>query len=202
MPGEAVSERIGFFGKLPAHGDFVRRGLPTALTSRLDGWLQTEFGRRMDPAASIAALAALRFASSAVINHELALGTMIASQDRVGRDYVVIAIRLSAHPSQVLPDPIPAAWDDWCGRAEVLLVAARDGAWTADATQAALETASRTAVVELTAAAPFALPDTAAPTTASWRPMLGPAASTWIDRSGVLPSGDAFDQFLAAVESD
>ncbi len=30
----------GFFGKLPARGDFVRHGLPGTLVSALDGWCQ------------------------------------------------------------------------------------------------------------------------------------------------------------------
>jgi type VI secretion system protein ImpM len=31
---------VGFYGKLPARGDFVRRGLPRGFTDRWDDWLQ------------------------------------------------------------------------------------------------------------------------------------------------------------------
>lgn len=31
---------IGYFGKIPGHGDFVSRGLPPALVEAWDGWLQ------------------------------------------------------------------------------------------------------------------------------------------------------------------
>ncbi len=31
---------VGFYGKLPSHGDFLRRRLPDAFVSRWDGWLQ------------------------------------------------------------------------------------------------------------------------------------------------------------------
>lgn len=34
---------IGFFGKLPSHGDFIDRGLPRAFISRWDQWLQGVF---------------------------------------------------------------------------------------------------------------------------------------------------------------
>ena len=129
MPGKVVNARVGVFGKLPAHGDFVRRGLPPVVTNRLDEWLQAGFGQSAHPSAAIAALDPLRFASSVVVDDELALGTMIATRDRVGRDYLVVALRLSSHPSRILPDAIPAVWDDWCSRAEALLIAARLGVW-------------------------------------------------------------------------
>ncbi len=199
MSGEAVTVTVGFFGKLPAHGDFVRRGLPSSVTKSLDDWLQAEFARSSDPAAAIATLKPVRFASSSVVDRELALGTMIESVDRVGRAYVLMALRLSPHPSRVLPDPMPPAWDDWCGRAEALLIAARNSDWTADATQAALETAARAAVVALTPPAPYVVPQVLAPMTVSWRSSVDSGARR-VDRTDGLPRDDAFDRFLAPVE--
>lgn len=35
-----MSESIGIFGKLPAHGDFIERNLPRSFTTPLDDWLQ------------------------------------------------------------------------------------------------------------------------------------------------------------------
>jgi len=34
----------GVFGKLPAHGDFVRRGLPQSFVGPWDAWLQAGIG--------------------------------------------------------------------------------------------------------------------------------------------------------------
>ena len=36
--------RATLFGKLPAHGDFVRRGGPGAVLTRIDDWLDGELG--------------------------------------------------------------------------------------------------------------------------------------------------------------
>ena len=38
MPGAVIA---GFYGKLPARGDFVRAGLPRDFTDPWDDWLQT-----------------------------------------------------------------------------------------------------------------------------------------------------------------
>ena len=38
MPGVALS---GFWGKLPARGDFVRAGLPRSFVEPWDAWLQS-----------------------------------------------------------------------------------------------------------------------------------------------------------------
>ena len=190
---------VGFFGKLPAHGDFVRRGLPAAIVTLLDDWLQSEFMRSADPAATIRALVPLRFASTAMAPGELAMGTLVASVDRVGRDYALLALRLSSHPSGALPEVPLAAWDDWCGRAEAVLTAARAGDWTADTTQGALETAARAATVELTVTPPFAISAEPRPATVGWRPTLGLSASSVATIDG-MPRGADFDRFIASVE--
>ncbi|UAJ11322.1 type VI secretion system-associated protein TagF [Polymorphobacter megasporae] len=193
-----MTATVGFFGKLPAHGDFIRRGLPTAATSLLDDWVQAGFGRADDPAAAIRGLPPVRFASSAVVDGALCLGTMIASNDSVGRDYVLVAVHLSPNVSGALPEPLPDAWDDWCARAEALLLAAQSVPLTADATQAALETAARATVMALGGAEPFAVPDDIEPATASWRPAVG-SGERRVTRSDGLPRGDAFDRLIAPV---
>ena len=42
MPGAAVggAASVGFFGKIPARGDFVRAGLPRSFTDPWDAWLE------------------------------------------------------------------------------------------------------------------------------------------------------------------
>ena len=186
---------VGLFGKLPAHGDFVRRGLPGALVDSLDAWLQAELGRAEDPAAAITAIRPARLASTAIAPGQLALGALVAGRDRVGRSYPLLALRLSPHPSGVLPEAMPVAWDDWCGRAEAILLAASQSAWSADVTQAALETAARATVAALVPAPMFGVPNDREPATLSWRPTLvpGPRVTT---RSVGLPRGAAFDALI------
>ncbi len=195
-----MSTAVGFVGKLPAHGDFVRRGLAPAVAATLDAWLQREFGRASDPAAAMRALPPLRFASTALADGQLALGAMIPSGDSVGRDYVAVAVRLSPHAAIDLPEPLPDAWDDWCARAEALLTAARARYWTADATQAALEAADRASAATLTPAVPFAVRPMPEPATATWRPSLHGGERTAV-RSAGLVAGDAFDRLVSADET-
>lgn len=146
MPDQAVTTIVGLFGKMPAHGDFVRRGLPAQVVQRLDDWLQVEFGRAPDPSVAIAALPPLRLASLDIEPGTLALGTMIASHDKVGRHFPLMAVRLSAYLEAKLPEPVPAAWDDWCSDAEQQLLAARDDSVTADFALASLDQGELAAV--------------------------------------------------------
>lgn len=88
---ETRATTIGFFGKMPAHGDFVSRGLSPGLVSHWDDWL----GRGL--AASMETLHTRwldhylsgpiwRFALAAgLISEEAWLGVMLPSVDRVGR---------------------------------------------------------------------------------------------------------------------
>lgn len=90
--------RIGFFGKMPSYGDFVRRGFPTELAKPWDDWLQ---------AGLVASHQALgedwlerylsgpiwRFCLSAgVCGDSRWMGAMIPSVDRVGRYFPLTAI--------------------------------------------------------------------------------------------------------------
>lgn len=83
----------GFFGKLPAHGDFIRRGLPQGFVDPWDRWMQ----ERMLAARSAAGetwdglylhAPIWRFTLSAgVCGAAPALGVLMASVDRVGRQF-------------------------------------------------------------------------------------------------------------------
>lgn len=127
MPDEAVTSIIGLFGKLPAHGDFVRRGLPGTVVAGLDDWLQTEFGRAAQPSMAIAAMPPVRFASTTLLDGYQAVGVMVASTDRVGRDFPLVAVALS-EPGDAGPDDREA----WAAAAEAALLQARDGGLSAD----------------------------------------------------------------------
>lgn len=195
MPNQALAATIGLFGKLPAHGDFVRRGLAPALAAALDDWLQAELGRFADPAAVIRDLTPARLATTALEPGKLAVGAIVASWDRVGRVFPLVALRVTEHASGALPEVMSEAWDDWGGRAEAMLTAARNAGWTADAAAAALEASARATMAALVPPPPFAVPDSPEPETLAWRPVLLPGPrDVW--RTPGLPSGAAFARLL------
>ena len=86
-----MSVEVGFYGKLPSHGDFLRRRVPDAFVAVWDGWLQECL------LASRTALAdrwldvyltspAWRFVSGAgALGPQPLIGLMVPSVDRVGR---------------------------------------------------------------------------------------------------------------------
>lgn len=91
MPGGSVTEprRLALFGKLPAHGDFVRRGDP-ALVRRLDEWLTLEVerlarGRGDALDGLLSGLPVWGF----VLPDGL-VGALSASHDRVGRVFPLV----------------------------------------------------------------------------------------------------------------
>jgi type VI secretion system protein ImpM len=102
MPGSPVTDAsdsfCGFFGKLPSHGDFLRRNLPGDAAGRLQAWLQEGFSRLGDLAPGereqrMATAPAWRFpASPGLIAREAVTGVMVASRDKVGRVYPCLAL--------------------------------------------------------------------------------------------------------------
>jgi type VI secretion system protein ImpM len=80
---------VGFFGKLPARGDFVRAGLSRRFTDRWDGWLQQVLpaSRQLigaDWDRSWRAASAWRFA---LAGEAPVLGLLMPSVDRAGRHF-------------------------------------------------------------------------------------------------------------------
>ncbi|WP_117190288.1 type VI secretion system-associated protein TagF [Rhizobium terrae] len=102
------TDRIGFFGKLPTHGDFVSTGMGSGLQSEFDIWLQAglqavqqQFGT--DWERHFRAMFSWRF----IIERGLwgpatIAGVLVPSLDRVGRSFpLVVATQLPAftdHP--------------------------------------------------------------------------------------------------------
>ena len=92
----------GFFGKLPARGDFLRADLPRSFTDPLDLWLQgvlsasretfgDDWGRMWDEAPGWC------FALPAgACGPAPAIGVMLPSRDAVGRGFPLIVARLGA----------------------------------------------------------------------------------------------------------
>lgn len=117
----------GLFGKLPAHGDFVRRGLRSGFVRPWDDWLCGLLG-----AGGLAAgLLPLRFhLPSGACGAETAAGVLLPSADAVGRAFPLTLAALG-----VAGGPPP---HDWYAALEALGAAALEETLAADAVMARL----------------------------------------------------------------
>lgn len=131
---KAAPRRVGWWGKLPARGDFVGRGLPARWRSDWDGWLQrglalaattlegTALRERLD------AFAPWRFLALPAAG-EAWCGIIAPSRDRVGRSFpLTLAERFAA----------PASPHESAARLAALLDAAAGGPDALEAAIAAL----------------------------------------------------------------
>lgn len=150
----ALDPPTGFFGKLPARGDFLRAGLPRRFTDPLDDWLRTALGAARAACGEHwdevwTAAPAWRFAlPPGACGPDPALGVMLASRDSVGRSFPLILARLA--PAS---DPMAAAF---------LAAAERAGR---SAIAAALAPEALQALLHLPAETP---PDPSAPVQPPW----------------------------------
>lgn len=135
MPLAAPGALVGFFGKLPAHGDFVRRGLPAGFCSAWDTWLRrglAEAGERLGEEALPAlwqAAPAWRFALPAHACGPLPVaGVMLPSTDAVGRWFPLTVACLGGGSG-----PSPGWQAGWFAAVEGLALMARDEGLDADA---------------------------------------------------------------------
>lgn len=105
---------VGLFGKHPAFGDFIGRGVPPALQAALEAWLTARLGEvRRLRGPSFDALfdhaAPLGFWIGGMVlpesEHLPLRGVMVGSRDRVGRRYPLVLVQRLA--SQ-LPPPLQA----------------------------------------------------------------------------------------------
>ncbi|AHF87010.1 nitrogen fixation protein (plasmid) [Rhizobium leguminosarum bv. trifolii WSM1689] len=121
---QTEADRIGFFGKLPSHGDFVSTGLSRHLQASLDAWLQSglqaaqrELGE--DWERRFRMMPAWRFiVERSLWGPATIAGVLLPSLDRVGRSFpLVIAAQLhgfAEHPRQLYLD------DTWFTAAEAI----------------------------------------------------------------------------------
>lgn len=114
---------VAVFGKLPAHGDFVSRGLSGAERDAMDGWLSASLAAARDGlGATFCDLwdraPPWRFGAAG------AAGALAPSVDAVGRRYPILVRRTGLAPGQV------ASAAEAC---EALLFDALAGGWSADA---------------------------------------------------------------------
>lgn len=127
----------GLFGKLPAHGDFIYRDLPSGFITVWDEWLQGYLGSAQeqlgDAWLDIYLTSPIwRFAfSEGVIDENAWAGIMLPSVDRVGRYFPFsIATRL---PGQTNPVEFLTSRPHWYQAMEELALAALDGQLAIDA---------------------------------------------------------------------
>ncbi len=127
----------GFFGKVPSYGDFVARRFPAALRPIWDAWLQesitasrTRLGAEWKPVWLSSPL--WHFAlGAAVAGGEAAVGVLIPSVDRVGRQFpLTIAQSL---PADVDLLATLAGADAWFDRLDALARSALASGFDLDA---------------------------------------------------------------------
>jgi len=129
--------RTGLFGKLPAHGDFVRRVLPRSFITPWDEWLsegiaaaREALGERWDAAWEEAPVWRFRLAPGAC-GPDAAVGVVVTSADTVGRRFplTLAAVLPSA---AILPPP------EWYDALEQAALTGRAGSLDADGLAALL----------------------------------------------------------------
>jgi type VI secretion system protein ImpM len=102
---------VGFHGKLPAHGDFVRRGLDHAVAEAWDVWLGRLMTALRDDLGEDNWLDAYltgpvwRFALGAAIGGQAQTGVLVPSVDRVGR-YFPLVLSAALDPEVSLADAV------------------------------------------------------------------------------------------------
>jgi len=128
----------GVYGKLPSHGDFVRRGLPQSFVAPWDEWLQTvvnaaraSLGDEEFAALWDAALGWRFRLLPGACGEAAVVGVLLPSRDAVGRRFPVTLASLAA-PDMGPPD------DTWFAEVELVGRAGRDQGDSVDALLAAL----------------------------------------------------------------
>jgi type VI secretion system protein ImpM len=130
MPDEVLTPEVdrrpvaGLFGKLPATGDFVWRGLPDAFRKHWDFWL-TRHVAPLERAGRGFPNDGLRFRLPS--GGHLAAGVILPSQDSAGRHFPLSLLLIAEG------DLTPVQIDLWCDAALALLPAAQtpDALWHA-----------------------------------------------------------------------
>lgn len=112
---------VGFIGKIPACGDFVRQHIGSKISAELERWLnastQNLYAGKHDLGP-----ACLRFVFSAPGCDDVAVGTLNKSVDSVGRSYpLAIFTSLSAAEMMAQPAALPTAFATFLDQAENLL---------------------------------------------------------------------------------
>lgn len=117
MPDGSVAMALAIYGKHPAKGDFLEYGLPAAMKTAVEGWLDTVLGEAKaslgaDWQAVWPSAPMLRFWLGETIWGAPIAGVMAASQDRVGRKFPLVLLALGEH-GQNLPPPVIDTDQTW-----------------------------------------------------------------------------------------
>jgi len=132
VSGESVAAepRLGFYGKLPAKGDFLGRRLPRSFVDTWDAWLQDAIGQSREAMGDGWLEAYLtsplwRFVLGPdVCGQDPMAGVMMPSVDRVGR-YFPLALAIPV-PGCNRPFGLALANDAWFARVEDLALSVLD----------------------------------------------------------------------------
>jgi type VI secretion system protein ImpM len=108
--------RAGLYGKLPAHGDFVRRGLPESFVAPWDAWLQqgmaaarAALGEDFSESWQAAPTWHFRLPAGAC-GPDAVAGVLLPSEDLVGRLFpLTLAALLDAAPDESFYAALEAA---------------------------------------------------------------------------------------------
>lgn len=131
-----VANQTGIFGKLPAHGDFIYRNLPTRFINAWDSWLQGYVSSSQEQLGNdwldvYLTSPIWRFAlSSGVIDEKGWAGIILPSVDRVGRYFPFSVAR--ALPPGVAPTDVIADANTWFEAIEGAALSALEGALNID----------------------------------------------------------------------
>lgn len=177
----------GLYGKVPAHGDFVRRGLPSSFVTPWDSWLAAgiavargQLGAQWEAAWDSAP--AWRFAlPPGACGPDAVAGVMLPSQDQVGRRFPITLAAL-------LPPGAPPPDADWFDALEAAALAGQAGRADADALSAALPVPGAPILAQpfaLPPIMPAASPPPAEPEAAPW-----PAAEPAPPNAPIQPAED------------
>ncbi len=140
----AATNCMGFFGKLPSHGDFVSRRMPRSFTDPWDNWLQTVIANSREQLAEAWLDIYLtspiwRFAlSSGLCGETPWTGLLMPSVDRVGRYFpLTLAVPLDndSNLMRLLTDT-----NDWFLAAEELALSSLEDNFEIDVFDQSIQT--------------------------------------------------------------
>jgi type VI secretion system protein ImpM len=115
-PVPAVAAAGGFFGKVPARGDFVRSGLPASFIAAWDGWIVGVMAGSLEILAKEWISAWLeapiwRFAlPDGMCGPDAAVGLFMPSVDRAGRYFPLCFARLARGTAPAAAAGASSAW--------------------------------------------------------------------------------------------
>lgn len=133
MANELVT---GLYGKLPAHGDFIHRMLPTDFLTAWDEWLQhyiagsqEQIGKQWLHYYLTSPIWRFMISEGCIDEHSW-VGVMLPSVDKIGR-YFPLSI-LSQVPSSICSLEFLLSNNEWLEKIEGVALQALDGDFTAD----------------------------------------------------------------------